>query len=171
MPRSRKSAKPSEPRWLTARQLDVWQALMGTIIRLPAALDAQLQRDSQLSLLEYYVLARISEDPQHTVRLSQLAMLTNAELSRISHLISRLVRRGLVRREPDPCDGRFTNAVLTDDGYAHLVAAAPGHVARVRELVIDAMDRCELAALQASCERVIERIRESDAAGDSRPAG
>lgn len=145
---------------------------MGTIIQLPTALDIQLRRDSQLSLLEYYVLARLSDDPQHTVRLSQLAILTNAELSRISHLISRLERRGFVRRQPDSCDGRFTNAVLTDDGYAHLVAAAPGHVARVRELVIDVLDRTELASLRTSCERIIEQIEESDeTAGESRQAG
>jgi DNA-binding MarR family transcriptional regulator len=74
----------------------------------------------------------------------------------LSHLITRLQKRGYVRREPDPDDGRYTNAVLTDAG--HVVAAAPGHVAAVRELVIDAFDDTALAALQKSAEQIIARI-------------
>jgi DNA-binding MarR family transcriptional regulator len=86
------------------------------LARLPTALEAQLQRDSQLSFVEYYALAGLSEQPDRTMRMSELAVLTNAELSRLSHLITRLQKRGYVRREPDPDDGRYTNAVLTDAG-------------------------------------------------------
>jgi len=78
------------------------------------------------------VLAGLSDQPDHTMRISELAGFTNAELSRLSHLITRLQKRGYVGREPDPNDGRYTNAVLTDAGYNHL-AAAPGHVATVLE--------------------------------------
>jgi DNA-binding MarR family transcriptional regulator len=92
------------------------------------------------------------------MRMSGLAVLTNAELSRLSHLITRLQKRGFVRREPDPNDGRYTNAVLTDAGYDVVVAAAPGHVAAVRELVIDALDDTALAALRNSAERINARI-------------
>ena len=74
--------------------------------------------------------------------------------------ITRLQRRGYVRREPDPNDGRYTNAVLTGAGYNHLVAAAPGHVATVLELVIDALDDTALSALQDSAERITARINE-----------
>jgi DNA-binding MarR family transcriptional regulator len=73
-------------------------------------------------------------------------------------LITRLQKRGFVRREPDSNDGRYTNAVLTDAGYDVVVAAAPGHVAAVRELVIDALDETALAALQNSAERINARI-------------
>ena len=66
--------------------------------------------------------------------------------------------RAYVRREPDPNDGRSTNAVLTEAGYEYVVAAAPGHVAAVRELVIDALDDNALKALQDSAERIIARI-------------
>ena len=128
------------------------------LARLPTALEAQLQRDAQLSYIEYYALAALSERPQHTMRMTELAVLTNAELSRLSHLITRLQKRGYVRREPDPNDGRSTNAVLTEAGYDHVVAAAPGHVAAVRELVIDALDVNALKALQDSAERIIARI-------------
>jgi DNA-binding MarR family transcriptional regulator len=139
---------------LTPAQLEAWQALTLMLARLPTALEAQLQRDSQLSYIEYYALAALSERPDRTMRMSELAVLTNAELSRLSHLITRLQKRGYVRREPDPDDGRYTNAVLTDAGYDIVVAAAPGHVAAVRELVIDALDDTALKALQNSAERI-----------------
>jgi DNA-binding MarR family transcriptional regulator len=148
------------PRWLTAAQLEAWQALTLLLGLLPTALEAQLQRDAQLSYVEYYVLAGLSAQPDHTMRISELAGLTNAELSRLSHLITRLQKRGYVRREPDPNDGRYTNAVLTDVGYKHLVAAAPGHVATVLELVIDALDDTALSALQDSAERIAARIND-----------
>ena len=85
-----------------------------------------------MSFLEYHVLARLSEDPEHTLRMSELAKLTDSSLSRLSHLMKRLELRGLVRREADPADGRFTNAIMTKVGYKLLVASAPAHVARVR---------------------------------------
>src|SRR4029077_20010184 len=151
-------AAATTPKWLTPAQLEAWQALTLMLARLPTALEAPLQRASQLSFVEYYALAGLSEQPDRTMRMSELAVLTNAELSRLSHLITRLQKRGYVRREPDPDDGRYTNAVLTDAGYHLVVAAAPGHVAAVRELVIDALDDTALAALQNSAERINARI-------------
>lgn len=147
-----------EPRWLTPAQLQTWMKFTLMLAQLPTALEEQLRCDAQLSYVEYYVLAGLSDQPQQTMRMSRLAVLANAELSRLSHLIARLERRGFVRREPDPADGRYTNAVLTDAGHAHLVAAAPGHVARVRELVIDALTDEQLAALEAISQRIITQI-------------
>src|SRR5438132_3225440 len=80
--------------------------------------------------------------------MSELAILTNQSLSRLSHLVKRLEGRGLVRREPDAADGRFTNAILTDEGCANLVASAPAHVETVRALVIDAFNAAELQQLR-----------------------
>jgi DNA-binding MarR family transcriptional regulator len=125
---------------------------------LPTALEQQLQCDAKLSFVEYYVLAGLSDQPDRTMRMSRLAVLTNAELSRLSHLMSRLEKRGFVRREPDPADGRYTNAILTEAGYDYLVKAAPGHVARVRELLIDALDDEALRALQDASRRIVSRI-------------
>ena len=157
-PPKQAAAAATGPKWLTPAQLESWQALTLLFARLPTALEAQLQRDSQLSYIEYYALAGLSEQPNHAMRMSELAVLTNAELSRLSHLITRLEKRGYVRREPDPDDGRYTNAVLTDAGYDHIIAAAPGHVAAVRKLVIDALDDTALKSLQDSAERIITRI-------------
>jgi DNA-binding MarR family transcriptional regulator len=134
-------------RWLDKDQEAAWRALATVLVKLPWALECQLQRDAGLSFIEYHALARLSEDPHHTVRMSTLAALTNASLSRLSHLMTRLESRGLVRRQPDPDDGRFTNAILTKAGYAKLVASAPAHVATVRSLVIDALSAAELKQL------------------------
>src|SRR3981189_1221908 len=152
------AATATAPKWLTPAQLEAWQALTLMLARLPTALEAQLQRDSQLSYIEYYALAALSERPDRPMRMSELAVLTTAQLPRLSHLITRLQKRGYVRREPDPDDGRYTNAVLTDAGYDLVVAAAPGHVAAVRELVIDAIDDTALKILHDSAERIITRI-------------
>jgi DNA-binding MarR family transcriptional regulator len=149
-----------DERWLTADELKTWHALSRLVATLPTALGRQLQGDSELSYVEYYALARLSEEPDRSVRMSQLAILVNAELSRLSHLIRRLEERGLVRREPDPADGRFTNAILTDAGYALLVAAAPGHVAQVRSLVFDALDRDEQCALRGAVTKIVAQLND-----------
>ena len=126
------------------------------------ALECQLERDADLSFMEYHTLARLSEDPNHTLRMSDLAVVTNASLSRLSHLVKRLEARGWVRREPDRADGRYTNAILTDTGYAKLVASAPAHVAAVRSLIIDAFNAAELRRLRDASERVVARIGKAE---------
>src|SRR5438105_10458977 len=145
-------------RWLDNDEEAAWRAVGELMVRLPWALECQLQRDAGLSFIEYHALARLSEDPRHTLRMSELAMLTNASLSRLSHLVRRLESRGLVRREVDPADGRFTNAILTKAGYKLLVASAPGHVARVRSLVIDALTSAELGQLHDAAERLLASL-------------
>jgi DNA-binding MarR family transcriptional regulator len=148
----------AEPRWLTAAEMRTWRALVPLLYRLPTELDAQLQQDCQLSFVEYYALAGLSDRPDHTMRMSELALFANSELSRLSHLIRRLENRGFVRREPDPTDGRYTNAILTDAGYDHLVRSAPSHVARVRELIFDILDADDLRRLSEIADRINARI-------------
>ena len=132
------------------------------LARLPSALEEQLQADAGLSYVEYYVLAGLSDQPARAMRISQLAFLTNAEQSRMSHMIRRLEARGLVRREPDPCDGRGTVVSLTDSGYAHLVATAPRHVARVRELVVDTLEPEDLVRLGEISRRIVARMDDDE---------
>jgi DNA-binding MarR family transcriptional regulator len=148
----------AEPPWLTADQLAAWRAFMKLLHRLPAALECQLQRDSQLSLMEYFVLALLSDQPGRCMRMSELAVTAVLELSRLSHMVSRLEKRGFLCREPEPGNGRYTHAILTDAGYAYLEGAAPGHVARVRELFIDALGPEELRALRRYSDAVTARI-------------
>jgi DNA-binding MarR family transcriptional regulator len=150
-------------KWLTAAELDAWLSLVRLFMWLPWSIDQQLQRDSNLSMIEYQVLAMLSNRPQQTMRMSSLAEVTNASLSRLSHLIKRLEARGLVRREPDPADGRFTNAILTEQGLKTLTKAAPAHVAHVRSLVIDVLSPEQLRRLGRDADRIMSRIDTSGA--------
>lgn len=145
-------------RWLTAAEVDSWLSLVRLMTWLPWSIDQQLRRDSNLGMVEYQVLAILSESPERTLRMSSLAELTNASLSRLSHLFKRLEARGLVRREPDPADGRFTNAILTAKGFQALAEAAPGHVAHVRSLVIDVLSPEQLRRLGRDADRIMSRI-------------
>ncbi|MEY2567451.1 MAG: hypothetical protein QOE35_1980 [Actinomycetota bacterium] len=159
----------SKPRWLSDEEEAAWRAFAAVMHKLPWALECQLERDADLSFIEYHALARLSEDPKRTLRMSQLAAVTNASLSRLSHLVKRLEARGWIRREADPSDGRFTNAILTATGHKKLLASAPGHVENVRDLVIDALSPEELRQLRQASERVLTRI-DSQAAGQNAPA-
>lgn len=149
----------SEPRWLSPEELEAWMSLTLMLSTLPGELGQQLQRDADLSFVEYYVLAGLSASPDRTMRMSRLAVFANAELSRLSHMMTRLEKRGLVRREPDPTDGRFTNAILTDEGFKHLEAVAPAHVARVRELVFDALTPVEVGQLRTIAEKINNQVK------------
>jgi DNA-binding MarR family transcriptional regulator len=144
--------------WLTAAEVDSWLSLVRLMTWLPWSIDQQLRRDSNLGMVEYQVLARLSDSPERTLRMSSLADFTNASLSRLSHLVKRLEQRGLVRREPDPADGRFTNAILTEKGFQALIEAAPGHVAHVRSLVIDVLSPEQLRRLGLAADRITSRI-------------
>src|SRR6476659_9799287 len=125
--------------WLSDDERAAWVRLAAVLELLPGVLDSQLRRDADLTHFEYFLLAMLSEAPERTLRMTALAQRTNATLPRLSHVVRRLEDRGLVRRFPCPDDGRATNARLTDEGWAAVVAAAPGHVANVRSNVIDAL--------------------------------
>ena len=111
--------------WLSAEEQAAWRPFAALLIRLPAVLDAQLQKDAGISHFEYMVLSSLSEAPDRTLRMSDLAAMASGSLSRLSHVVSRLESRGWVRREACPGDGRFINAVLTEEGWAKVVATAP----------------------------------------------
>src|SRR6478672_3011710 len=90
-----------EPRWLSPEERAAWLSLVGVMVKLPAALDAQLQRDSGLSYFEYMVLAMLSEQRDRLMRMSELAAAINASLSRLSHIAKRLEGPGFITRQPD----------------------------------------------------------------------
>jgi DNA-binding MarR family transcriptional regulator len=160
-PRSAESVTKNLP-WLSESEEAAWRAIALAMHKLPWALECQLERDADLSFIEYHTLARLSEDPNHTLRMSELAAVTNASLSRLSHLVKRLEAGHLIRREPDPTDGRFTRAILTETGYAKLVQSAPAHAATVRALVIDEFSAAELLQLREFSERIVARIGTSN---------
>src|SRR3984957_7488459 len=139
---------PQEPRWLDAEEREAWLALASTLVRLPAALDAQLRRDAGLSHFEYQVLALLSEAPGRTLRMSELAMMAEGSLPRLSQVAPRQEERGGVRRTPDPADGRYPLATLTNQGRAKVTEAAPGHVQEVRRLVFAPLTKTQSRQLR-----------------------
>ncbi|MFJ8577234.1 MarR family winged helix-turn-helix transcriptional regulator [Micromonospora sp. NPDC093277] len=161
-PQPKSATRTTEPRWLDDDQLASWRTLATLTVRLPWALERQLQQDAELSFMEYHVLARLSEEPDRQLRMSVLAELTSSSLSRLSHLVKRLEARGYVYRAPDQTNGRFTVATLTDLGYTKLAATAPNHVNEVRRLVIDRLSADELRLLGDLADRLVEGIERAD---------
>jgi DNA-binding MarR family transcriptional regulator len=150
----RTSADAPAGGWLDEQQQEAWKAVVGLASLLPGPLDAQLQRESGLSLFEYMVLSSLSMQPGRSARMSSLARLSSGSLSRLSNVVKKLEDRGLVHRSPDPADGRFTVAALTDAGWDVVVAAAPGHVDAVRTHVLAPLDAEHLRALVVIAERL-----------------
>ncbi len=151
-----------EVRWLTPEQLRAWVGLLSVAELLPAALDSQLRRDARLTHFDYQVLAMLSEAPGRTLRMTSLAQRTSATLPRLSHVVERLETRGLVARAPAPDDARATDARLTPAGWDTLVAAAPGHVATARALVVDALTDEQMAQLEEITGALLARLDPQD---------
>jgi DNA-binding MarR family transcriptional regulator len=149
--------------WLDPDERAAWLGLVRTLTTLPSALDAQLRRDSSLNFFEYLLLAMLSEQADATLRMSDLAALTDASLSRLSHAVTRLEHQGLLARHVDGADARCTNVTLTDAGLGAVESAAPGHVATVRRLVIDALTPAQLRQLRSVTDRILARVDPGDA--------
>ena len=145
-------------KWLSSEESAAWMRLIAVLELLPAALDTQLRREADLTNFDYYVLAMLSQAPDHTLRMTELARQTNATLPRLSHVVKRLEGRGLVERFPCPEDKRATNARLTATGWATVQEAAPRHVAWVREHVIDALTQTQVAQLTAITDAILGRL-------------
>lgn len=147
-----------DTRWLDRRELAAWVRLAALLELLPGVLDRQLRHDADLSTFDYIVLAMLSEAPDRTLRMTDLAAQTNATLPRLSHVVRRLEDRGLINRFPCPQNRRATNARLTGDGWALVQSAAPGHVAAVRAHVLDALTTEQIDQLTAIADAVLSRV-------------
>jgi DNA-binding MarR family transcriptional regulator len=148
----------TEPRWLDADEQRAWLSVVAVMLTLPAALDAQLQRDAGLTHFDYVVLASLSAAPERTMRMSDLAARASSSLSRLSHAVAKLEGRGWVRRQPHPTDGRATVAIMTHAGWAKIVETAPGHVETVRTLVFDALSESQVQQLRRINDRLLQRL-------------
>lgn len=131
----------TEPPWLDAEEQETWRAFLWTSRLLMEALDRQLQRDAGMPHTYYVTLAMLSEAPGRALTMSELARVVHSSPSRLSHAVNRLEEAGWVRRTKHPADRRTTIAELTDEGYAVLAEAAPGHVAEVRRRLFDPLTR------------------------------
>jgi DNA-binding MarR family transcriptional regulator len=152
----------TEPGWLDAKEHQAWFALVSLLARLDSALDVQLRRDAGLTHFEYTVLAALSTAPDRTLRLSELAFMAEGSLSRLSNVVTRLEKQHWVRRSPDPDDGRYTLAALTDEGWDKVVATAPGHVHEVRRLVFDPLTRSQVGQMTTIARKIVQAIDPND---------
>jgi len=144
--------------WLDERQQRTWRAWLAVAELLPRTLDAQLQRDAGLSHAAYVVLAMLSEAPDRSRRMSDLARVANQSQSRLSHTVARLEDRGWVRRERATEDRRGNFAVLTDAGWDVVARVAPGHATAVREAMFAALTDEQTDALGDALSVVLERL-------------
>ncbi|OBI07137.1 hypothetical protein A5714_22795 [Mycobacterium sp. E2462] len=158
-PPRRKPPQP-EPVWLDDDQQRAWRQILSLIMELPAALESDLQRTTGLTTFEYLVLANLSEADLRTLRMSELASRANSSLSRLSHVIRRLESNDLVEKRVCPDDARVSVVELTKAGMKRVVDAAPVHVAKVRELVVEPLTKADLMQLGRAAEAITDRIAE-----------
>jgi DNA-binding MarR family transcriptional regulator len=155
----------SSARWLTPDELQTWLVYVATTSLLDGALDRQLQRDSHMPMAYYLILAMLSDVPGRTLRMSDLAAVTQSSQSRLSHAVSRLEHAGWIRRTPCPDDRRSTLAQLTEAGFAALAEAAPGHVRAVRQHVFDRLTEEQVRQLREILGVVLAGLTATEESG------
>ncbi len=145
----------SETRWLTAGEQRAWREFVTACQTLFTAVEAQLQHGAGFPHGYYEILVRLSEAPGRALRMSQLAEASTSSKSRLSHAVARLEERGWIQRTDCPTDRRGQVAQLTDQGFAALAEAAPGHVAQVRRSLIDVLTSEQLRQLREISAAII----------------
>ncbi len=148
----------SEPRWLDADEQRTWRAFLSASRLLLDELDRELQRDAGMPHTHYEVLVRLSEAADRRMRMSELARDSHSSRSRLSHAVARMEKAGWVRRESCPTDQRGAFAVLTEEGFAALKAAAPGHVEGVRTHLFDQLTDEQASQLRAISQTLYEHL-------------
>jgi DNA-binding MarR family transcriptional regulator len=144
-----------ELRWLDEQEKAAWTGLISLVLLLPGKLEPPLRQEHGLTLFEYLVLSHLSEAPQRTLRMGELAFLASGSLSRLSNVVKRCEQRGWVVRTADPADGRYTLAELTDAGFEIVHRAAPTHLRAVRRIVLDSLNTTDQKALA----RIAHKLR------------
>jgi DNA-binding MarR family transcriptional regulator len=148
----------ADVRWLDEREARAWRALQSMQMRLQAALGRQLTEESELSLPDYAVLVSLTDRPDGRLRLFELGHELGWEKSRLSHHVARMVGRGLVKKETCDSDRRGAIVVATRKGRKAIEAAAPGHVAEVRRLVVDRLSADELDAIANAAQTILAAL-------------
>ncbi len=152
----------SDGPWLSEREQQAWRAYVGATKVLFDALDRELQQLADMPHAYYEIMVRLSEAPQRTLRMSELAEVTLSSRSRLSHAVSRLEERGWLQRVDCPTDRRGQLAVLTDAGFEVLREAAPHHVGSVRRYVIDGLTAEQVEQLRLIGETIENRVAEAN---------
>ena len=148
----------TEVDWLTDEEQHVWRSFLALSRGMTTAIDRQLTRDSALSGSEYEVLVPLSESSTGVVRSRDLLRDLGWERSRLSHLLSRMAKRGLLERLPCDSDARGLDVRITPEGRRAIEAAAPAHLEMVRAALIDQLTPGEMDALRSVSGKVVPRL-------------
>lgn len=148
----------TEDPWLDDVEQAAWRAYLLMRRRLESHIAGHLQRESGLSSPDYEVLVNLSEAPDGTMRAGELLDSTEWEKSRLSHHLTRMEKRGLVRRDQCADDRRSSNIVITEAGRDAIAHAAPRHAQHVRTWFVEAMSRDELEAFTKTCSSVADKV-------------
>jgi DNA-binding MarR family transcriptional regulator len=148
----------NEVRWLDDDEQETWRTFLAASQLLRESLERQLQRDAGMPHAYYQILVMLSETPGRAMTMSELAQLVRSSPSRLSHAVAKLEEIGWVRRSRHARDGRTTIAALTDEGFAALVDAAPGHVEQVRSALFDPLSREQVRQLREICQAVVDKL-------------
>ena len=149
-------------RWLSEDEQRSWRAWLAASLLLQDRLNRDMQAQHDLTMADYEILVRLSEVPDRRMRMSDLAQVTLSSRSRLSHQIDRMVKAGIVDREQCADDRRGAFAILTEQGWSTLVAAAPDHVGSVRAHLVDQLTSKEFAALGLACQKVADHLTALD---------
>ena len=145
----------AEPCWLSDEEQRAWRSFLTATRVVFRELDRELQRDAGMPHTYYVILVALSETPGRAMRMTELANVCDSSPSRLSHAVARLEEAGWIRRAQTPDDRRGALATLTDEGFEVLEAAAPGHVASVRQHVFDRLTPQQVAELRGACESIL----------------
>lgn len=148
----------SETKWLSAEQQKHWRSYLHGVLQLSERLDRDLREAHDLTLAEYEILVRLSEQPERRMRMAELASELAHSRSRMTHTISRLERAGIVLRQTCSNDGRGVEAQLTDQGFDLLAKAAHTHVRGVREHFVDVASPTEFTTIGTVMQKVAEEL-------------
>ena len=141
--------------WLSDEQQSVWRAFLRVSGQLNECVERDMQQVGQMPHAYYLILAMLSESPDRSLRMNQLAEVVRASQSRVSHAVARLEQAGWVRRVPAPGDRRGQIAILTDAGFDRLVEVAPGHAQTVRSIMFDPLSPEQLTQFGDICQTIL----------------
>ena len=148
----------ANPRWLRSDESRAWLAFIGASTLLDDYLDQQLRRDAGITHADYFLLAYLSQLPDRSQGMTQLAEALRFTRSRLTRAIARLEQAGFVQRRSHPTDGRGQLAGLTEHGFALLTRAAPGHVEAVRRAVFDALKPDQVRQLEEIGDAILHQL-------------
>lgn len=147
-----------EARWLDAEEQQTWRSFLWGSQLLSEALDRQMQRDAGMPHTYYVIMAMLSEAPDRSLTMSEVAKVTRSSPSRLSHAVAKLEAKGWVQRKRHPVNGRQIIATLTDEGFDALADAAPGHVEQVRQVLFDPLTKDQVRQLREIFRAVLENL-------------